>query len=179
MIWIGLKNGPKRTEWSSQWTSVRGSDRNLNIMDHKLDSSKTVKDIGIHVSDNLTSKIHIEERLRKANKVLYLLRRNVAVKVQPLVKLGLCQFLILPVLLHGFSCVFASRAGHLEENFQMKVLRWVTENKTMSYLSQLRFLNILPLTVFLQLNDILLLSKIRHEEMGTSIGLPERPEIRG
>ena len=46
-------------------------------------------------------------------------------------------------------------------------------------LSQLRILNILPLPMFRQLNDIQLLSKITHEEMGTSIGQLEKPEIRG
>ena len=64
-------------------------------MDQKLDHSETVNDLGIHVSDNLTWIIYIEERLRKANKVLYLLRRNVAVKVQTFVKLGLYQFVVL------------------------------------------------------------------------------------
>ena len=139
-----------------------------------------MKDLDIHVSDNLTWKIHIEERLRKANKVLYRFRRNVAVKVQTLVKLGLYKSLILPVLLYGFACVFASRADlHLLENFLKKVVRWRTGNKAMSYLSQLKILNILPLPMFLQLNDKLLLSKITTEEMGTSVSLPERPEIRG
>ena len=160
--------------------TFRGSDRSFNILDQKLDNSKTVKDLGIHVSDNLTWKMHIEERLRKANKVLYLLRRNVAVKVQTLVKLGLYKSLILPVLLYGFACVFASRADlHLLENFQKKVVGWITGNKTMSYRSQLKILNILPLPMFLQLNDVLLLSKITNEEMGTSISLLERTEIRG
>ena len=106
-----------------------GSDRNFNIMDQKLDHSKTVRDLGIHISHNLTWKKHIEERLRTANKVLYLLRRNVAVKVQTLVKLGLYKSVILPVLFYGFSCVFASRADfHLPENFQTAV-RWITGNK--------------------------------------------------
>ena len=160
--------------------TFRGSDRSFNILDQKLDQSKTVKDLGIHVSDNLTWKLHIDERLRKANKMLYLLRRNVAVKVQTLVELGLYKALILPVLLYSFAFVFASRADlHLLENAQKKVLRWITGNKTMRYLSQLKVLNILPLPMFLQLNDMLLLSKITNEEMGTSISLPEWPEIRG
>ena len=101
-------------------------------------------------------------------------------KVQTLVKLGLYKSLILPVLLYGFACVFASRADlHLLENFQKKVVGWITGNKTMSYRSQLKILNILPLPMFLQLNDVLLLSKITNEETGTSFSLPERPEIRG
>ena len=181
MIWIGLKNGSKRTEWNLPWTSVskinfRGSDRSFNILDRKLDHSKAAEDLCIQVSDNLAWEIQIEERLRKATKVIYFPRRNVAVKVQTLIKLGLYKSLILPVLLYGFACVFASRADlYLLENFQ-KVVRWITGNEVMSYRSQLKILNILPLPTFLQLNDMLLVSKITHEEMGTSISLPERPE---
>ena len=176
--WV-RKNGMELAMEKCTKITFRGSDRSFNILDQKLDNSKSLKDLGIHVSENLTWKMHIEERLRKANKVLYLLRRNVAVKLQTLVKLGLYKSLFLPVLLYGFACVIASRADlHSLENFQKKVVRWITANKTMSYRSQLKILNILRLPMFLQLNDVLLLSKITNEEMGTSISLRERPEIR-
>ena len=159
--------------------NLRGDDKNFNITDQKTNHTKTVENLGIHASDNLTWKTHIEERLRKAKKVLYFLRKNVAVKVQTLSKLGLYKSLILPVLLYGFSYIFTSRIDlHQLENFQRNVVRWINGKKTKNYLSQLRILNILPLAMFLQLNDILLLSKITHEEMATSIGLPKRPEIR-
>ena len=110
----------------------------------------------------------------------YPLRRTIALKIQTLVKLGLYKSVIFPVLLYGFSSVSASRADlHLLENFQKKVVRWITGNKTMSYRSQLKILNILPQPMFKQLNDMLLLSEITNEEMKTSINLPERPEIKG
>ena len=35
-----------------------GSDRSFNILDQKQDNSKTVKELGIHVSDKLTWKTH-------------------------------------------------------------------------------------------------------------------------
>ena len=74
--------------------TFRRSDRSFNILDQKPDPPMTVNYLSNHVSDNPTWKVHIEERLKKANKVLYLLRRNVAVKVQTLVKLGLNKSLI-------------------------------------------------------------------------------------
>ncbi|XP_075248432.1 uncharacterized protein LOC142341389 [Convolutriloba macropyga] len=61
--------------------------------------------LGIHIKDDLSWSKHIEERLRNANKVLYILRRNVSVQVKPLMKLGLYKSLILPVLLYGFTCI--------------------------------------------------------------------------
>ena len=62
--------------------NFRGSDRKFNNMDQELEHSMTWKDLHIQVWDNLTWKIHIEDRLRKSNKVQYILHRNVAVKTQ-------------------------------------------------------------------------------------------------
>ena len=77
----------------------------------------------------------------------------------------------------SFSCVFATRAYlHQLENNRKKLVKWRTGNNSKSYLSLLRILNILPLSVSLQSNDILLWSRITHEEMGSGIGLPERFE---
>ena len=155
----------------------RGSDRSFNILDQKLDHSKTVKDLGIHVSDNLTWKMYIKERLRKANKVPNFLRRNVAVKVQTFVKLGLYKSLILPMLLYGFACVFTSRADlHLLENYQKKVVRWITGNKTMSYLSQMKILNILPLPMFLRLSDMCSYRKSQKKKWEPASAHPRDPK---
>ena len=52
-----------------------------------------------------------------------------------------------------------------------------TANKTRSYLNQLRLLNILLLSLFLQLNDELLLSKFTHGKR-TDISLLERRKKR-
>ena len=45
---------------------------------------------------------------------------------------------------------------------------WSNVNKTMNYLGQLRNLNMPPLAMSLQLNDMLLLSKIPHEKNGNN-----------
>ena len=46
------------------------------LMAAKLDESKKVKDLGIYEAENLTWKVHNDERLKKANKGLYMIRRN-------------------------------------------------------------------------------------------------------
>ena len=134
-------------------------------MGTKLDSSKVIKDLGIYVSHDLTWKTHIEERMKKANKVLYLLRRNIALQVRQEIKLGLYKSLILPVLLYGSACTNPNR-GELQqlERFQKKVVKWILGQKVMPYPNQLRLLNILPLPMFMQLNDILLLSKLTEDD---------------
>ena len=52
MIWIGLQNVSKKKIMDlalDNFTKItfRGSHRNFNILDQKLDHSKTVKDLGI------------------------------------------------------------------------------------------------------------------------------------
>ena len=133
-------------------------------MGEDLANANTVKDLGIHIKDDLSCSKHIEERLRKANKVLYLIRRNVAVPVKPFIKLGLYKSLILHVLLYGFTCINPSRSELQNlEHFQKKAVKWITGNKGVTYISQLRLLNILPLPMFLQVSDLLLLAKVMHE----------------
>ena len=156
--------------------TFRGQDRSYKLMDAKLDKSKTVKDLGISVAEDLTWKAHIYERLRKANKVLHLIRKNVAVNVKAFIKLGLYKSLTLPILLFGFSCVSASRAElQFFERFQKKVVRWITCIKGSCYGNQLRILNILPLPMFIQMSGILLLAKVMTED-DEIISLPERQD---
>ena len=85
--------------------SFRGGDANSMLFGVVLGTSMVVKDLGIFVSGDLSWKVHIETRLKKANQVLYLLRRNLSAKINTFVKLGLYKSLILPVLLYGLSYI--------------------------------------------------------------------------
>ena len=85
--------------------TFRGKRQNFDIVSENLANADTVKDSGIHTKDDLSWSKHIEERLMKANKVLFLLRQNVAVQVKPLIRFGLYKLLILPVLLYEFTCI--------------------------------------------------------------------------
>ena len=53
---------------------------------------------------DLSWSTHLTERLKKANKLLYSLRRNVAYNVNTFVKLGLYKSILLPVLTYGYHC---------------------------------------------------------------------------
>ena len=80
----------------------------------------------------------------------------------------------------SFSCVSASRADlHTLEIIRKKLVSWITGNETRSYLSHLRILNIMLQPMFLQLNHIPLWSRITHKEVGSSVGLPKKPEKGG
>ena len=49
------------------------------------------------------------------------------------------------------------------EKFQKSVVQWITGSKVSSYISQLRWLNLLPLFILQHLNNILLLIKMSNE----------------
>ena len=88
----------------------RGPEKDFELLNQNLNSLKAVKGIGINVSKILTWSVHINPRLNKANRVLYLIRRNVAYAVKPFIKLGLYKLLVLPVLLYGVNCTTPSKS---------------------------------------------------------------------
>ena len=69
--------------------TLRGKRQNFDIVGEDLANADSVQDLGIYIKDDLSWSKHMENRLRKANKVLYFLRRNVAVQVKSSIKLGL------------------------------------------------------------------------------------------
>ena len=106
--WI-IQNKMELATDKCAYLNFRGRDQQYKLMGTDLAKFTTVKDLGIHVSADVSWKQHIEERMKKANKVLYMLKRNLADKVNMFVKLGLYKSLILPVLLYGFTCLTAGR----------------------------------------------------------------------
>ena len=144
--------------------TFRGDDSKFFLQAFALNSTKAIKDLGVYVSDNLSWHSHTSARMKKANSVFYLLKRKISYKLQATCKLGLYKWLLLPVLTYGFYCVSLSRADMKSlEKFQKRVVQWKTGSKISSYISQLRLLNLLPLLMFPQLNDILLLVKLSNE----------------
>ena len=124
-------------------------------------SADTIKHLGIFVTKDMTWFLHVSEKLKKANRSLYRLRRNVSPKVNVSVKLGLYKSILLPILLCGMNCLRLSRGSTRDlESFQKRALNWVCYESNRSYLQHLRLLNVLPLPLFMQCNDILLLSKL-------------------
>ena len=138
----------------------RGNQHEVFLCETAVESPNVIKDLGIHVSKHLTWTTHIDSRMSKASKTFYCIRRNLEFKVKMRIKLGLYKSLTLPVLTYGLIICNFSRndLGRLEK-FQKKVLKWIRGNGSV-YTEQLRLLNILPLALFLQLNDLLMMERL-------------------
>ena len=118
----------------------------------------------------MTWSLHVSKRLKKANKALQLLRRNVLRKVNVSVKLELYKSILLPLLFYGMNSVRLSRGSTIDlESTQKRALNWVCYDTNWSYLQQLRLLNILTHQLFMQCNDDLLMSKLFVEEHNINI----------
>ena len=70
-----------------------------------------------------------------------------------------------------FLITFASSTGHpsrgsmrLMECLQKRALKWITGYRNASYFENMVSLRLIPLPMFLQLNDLLLLSKLYHDK---------------
>ena len=143
----------------------KGPERHFYLCGRLLQTSAGVKDLWIWIQSSLTWRINSEERMKKAKRVFYSLRRNVAFKVNMRIKLGLYKSMILPVLMYGSPCCNLNRGDMRNlERFQRKVVSWITNSKTLSYIEQLRLSNLLPLPMYYQLNDLLLLSSLQQNQ---------------
>ena len=84
---------------------IRGTEKEFHLAGKPLKTDSEVKDLGITVGINGSWTAHINDRLKKANRVCFSIRRNVAFKVNTLIKLGLYKSVILPILLYGLNCL--------------------------------------------------------------------------
>ena len=87
-----------------------------------------------------------------------MVRRN-SPMLTTIAKLNLYKSMMLPILLYGSHCLAANvtQARKLE-HFQTSVVKWILPEE--NYRSALIMLNILPLHLYMQITDILLLHKI-------------------
>ena len=130
--------------------TFRGKDTIFKLFGEPLKTEANVRDLGITLTSDLTWNMHISKKVAKANGVLYLLRRNVSQSVGARIKLGLYKSLVLPILLYGIECFHLSKASMIIlEKLQKRAVKWICG--TGKYGQQLRFLNILPLHMHIQI----------------------------
>ena len=81
------------------------------------------------------------------------------------VKICAYKSLILPLIIFASSTWHPSRGSmRLMECFQRRSLKWITGYWNASYFENMVSLRLFPLPMFLQLNDLLLLSKLYQDK---------------
>ena len=119
------------------------------------------KYLGVYVKRDLKWDIDIKKSASKALGALFMLKRS-SPRPTPSVKLklNLYKSMVLPVLLYGSVCWFANVTNtKVLKSVQKKSLKWINNTSNNNYKELLYFCRILPLSFYLQLQDLLFLSK--------------------
>ena len=135
-----------------------GSYSGIYFDDNVIPPALVHKDLGLVITSNLDWTLHITTIINSAMRVFQMVKRS-SPFLPVFSKLNIYKSMILPKLLYSSSAFGLNVTGMKRiEGFQRKVCRWITPG--MNYKDALKFLNILPLPFFIQLNDLLLYNKI-------------------
>ena len=119
----------------------------------------SAKDLGLMVTSNLSWSTHIGSKIRGANTVFFFIKRNTSA-TQIRVRLNLFKPMLLPILSFPRCCFSLSRTClNLLEKFQNRGLKWVCRDYHSTYKELLLKCKLLPVSMFFQLKNLLLLSK--------------------
>ena len=149
-------------KFSRKKTPVPPQDYSLN---HQLiKSCSTQNDLGILVSDNLKWSPHINNIVAKANKMLGFLRRNcfhlTDIRARRLLYLSLVRSHL------SFGCeIWAPQGPSADllrlEGIQRRATKFVLQDYTSSYVVRLKKLNLIPVSYWHEIKDIIFLYKCK------------------
>ena len=147
------------------YIAIKGQSLSLTTNNTTLEQSTKVTDLRVQLTGTLKAAKHLESRLGKANRTFGFLKRNLLKNMETTVKICAYKSLILPLITFASSTWHPSRGSmRLMECFQKRALKWITGYRNASYFENMVTLRLLPLPMFLRLNDILLLSKLYHDK---------------
>ena len=124
-----------------------------------MEKVHTQKDLGVYETRDLKWDIHIKKSHNKALGALFMLKKG-SPHVTPSVKLNLYKSMVLPVLLYGSACWFANVTNtKVLESVQKNSLKWIKNTRNNNYKEQFYYSSILPVYLYLQIQDFSFLSK--------------------
>ena len=107
------------------------------------------KDLGIITTSNLNWSINIKDRIVKANRIFGFIKRNCHKNSNINLRKFIWTTYIRPVLSYGSQCYYPSLSDLASlENFQKRVLRWVSNNYDDPYIDVLKALDCIPFAYF-------------------------------
>ena len=155
-------------EGKNGFLEFRGSNSNFELNTEILKPAEYMKDLGVFICPDLTWNKHIDEKLKKAVQTLYFVKRNTSFQTNSLAKLCLYKSMILPIITYASPCLHLSKQSQAKiEVSQRRVLKWVLADYKSPYRVLLEKSELLPLSLFLQILDLLHLSKLRQNDRQT------------
>lgn len=158
--WIE-KNHMQLAEDKCYQLNFRGRINKLSIGEIELQNKTVLKDLGLLIDCNLNWSTHIEDRIKKCNKVFFYVKRNMSHRLPPKIKLAVYKSMLLPILAFGSECYPLSRTNLQKfETIQRRIVGWIDWRQEYSYHQKLKLLKLLPLPMFFQLKSLLQFSTV-------------------
>ena len=116
------------------------------------------KDLVITRAPKLNWKPNVGKRCSKAMKTFYFLKRNTSTSTKLSAKLNGYAGYAVPIVTYATQAWFANKTETKEtECVQNKATSWILHNWELNYKKRLGKLNLLPLSLYIELHDLLLL----------------------
>ena len=139
--------------------AIPNKNKELFFGNARIEPALTQPDLGLYFSSDLKWNLHIDKVCGKANQIFQMIKRNVSL-ISSSAKLNLYKSMIVPILVYGSPCYGLSKYDISQlENTQKRIVKWNIPRKE-PYKEKLEKLSILPLPMYIQINNLLLLSKI-------------------
>ena len=138
----------------------------LFIEDVEIEAALCVKYLGVHISSNMSWRIHINIKIGKAKQVYHQIKRNIPYSAPSKTKLILYNSCILSILLYGSEVYDADNTSFRKlERLQWKCLKWACGSLATSYSSILVYHHVFPICYRHQLKDLLFFNKLLNGEL--------------
>ena len=139
--------------------SNRNVQVDLSLNNDTLSQVSVITDLGLTIDSNLRWGSHSENRLHNALKSFFSI--NVPASCPLSTKLTLYRSMVLSVLLSASQAWWPQRSYLVKfERFNKKVLRWICNNYSLSYIDCCRKLSVFPVTFYLQFYDLIFFCKL-------------------
>ena len=162
--------------WSNVTIVTFSSSGTADAIDYKLENHrlarvKSEKDLGVAIEHSLSWHEHTNKRCAKANCALKMSQRNSSKSIQNHVKLNMFKSMVVPIIRYASQAWFPSKSDFIKiGSIQRRATSWILNFPESTYHQRLLVLNLLHMSFYMQLNDLLTLSKIFLVPT-TSIGL--------
>ena len=164
------------TDWSADWKiqlnaiksshvhfSIKGqsSTTNYKVNESIIGLSSSYKDLGIAITQTLSWSSHVEKICCNAYRSLHVIKRN----IPPFSAVGLKKRLYLTLVRSHLSYSSQLWRPHLAkditnlERVQRRATKFILQNKSLDYKERLVTLLLLPINMWLELQDLLFLVK--------------------
>ena len=130
---------------------------NISLNSKILQEKTQQKDLGLIMSKKINWKANAKRRCRKAWKSYYFLKRNMSAIASVKTKLNGYVGYVVPVVSYASQAWKPNKTEAKEiEKIQKRATAWILNTWDMKYKDRLSKLNLLPLTMYFELHDLLL-----------------------